>query len=218
MDLTNGGAPASEEWRAGSSASLLAAEPVSLEQRIIAATLRCVSRWGVAKSTLDDIAREAGCSRATVYRVFPGGKDVVLLAVVRHEMEAVLDDVAAASRAATSVEDLLAIVLWHGVHAVRTHEALCYLVEHEPGVILPWISFDGLDPLLDLVTSFVAPLAERFLDPRSAREAAEALCRLVVAYAFDIDPTAEAVLTGPDDARRLVRTYLVPGLTVPGPD
>src|SRR5262245_45253316 len=47
----------------------------SLEDRILAATLRCLGKWGTVKTTLDDIAREAGCSRATVYRTFPGGKD-----------------------------------------------------------------------------------------------------------------------------------------------
>ena len=45
------------------------------DKRIVDATLRCVGRWGLAKTTLDDVAREAGCSRATVYRLFPGGKD-----------------------------------------------------------------------------------------------------------------------------------------------
>ena len=36
------------------------------------AALACVARVGVAKTTLDDVAKEAGCARATVYRCFPG--------------------------------------------------------------------------------------------------------------------------------------------------
>src|SRR6266851_644407 len=55
--------------------------------RMVDATLRCIARWGVAKTTLDDVAREAGCSRATVYRLFPGGKDGLLDAVARTETE-----------------------------------------------------------------------------------------------------------------------------------
>ena len=58
----------------------------SPEERIIDATLRCIARWGVGKTTLDDAAREAGCSRATVYRLFPGGKDGLLDAVCRAEL------------------------------------------------------------------------------------------------------------------------------------
>ena len=58
----------------GTRSLLVAPSDAPLEQRILAATIRCVSRWGVGKTTLDDIAREAGCSRATIYRVVPGGK------------------------------------------------------------------------------------------------------------------------------------------------
>ena len=54
--------------------------------RIIDATLTCLARHGTVKTTVDDIARQAGVSRATVYRVFPGGRDEMLAAVVDTEM------------------------------------------------------------------------------------------------------------------------------------
>ena len=38
---------------------------------------------GHRKTTLDDLAREAGLSRATTDRVFPGGKDHVVAALVQ---------------------------------------------------------------------------------------------------------------------------------------
>ena len=57
-----------------------------VDGRVLDATLRCVARWGVAKTTLDDVAREAGCSRATVYRAFPGGKEALLEALARREV------------------------------------------------------------------------------------------------------------------------------------
>ena len=38
-------------------------------QKIIEATYACVARWGLAKTTVEDAAREAKVSRATVYRV-----------------------------------------------------------------------------------------------------------------------------------------------------
>src|SRR5207237_771201 len=56
------------------------------EQRVIDAALRCIARWGVSKTTLDDVAREASCSRATIYRQFPGGKDALLGAIARTEL------------------------------------------------------------------------------------------------------------------------------------
>ena len=36
--------------------------------RILDATLALIARWGVAKTALGDVAKEAGCSRATLYR------------------------------------------------------------------------------------------------------------------------------------------------------
>ena len=46
----------------------------------------CLARYGTAKTTVDDIARQAGVSRATIYRVFPGGRDEILAAVVDTEV------------------------------------------------------------------------------------------------------------------------------------
>jgi AcrR family transcriptional regulator len=37
-----------------------------LDDRIRRAALACVSRKGVRKTTLDDVAGEAGCSRASI--------------------------------------------------------------------------------------------------------------------------------------------------------
>ena len=58
--------------------------------RITAGALACIARWGMAKTTLDDIAREAGCSRATIYRLFPGGKRAVLDATGEVELARIL--------------------------------------------------------------------------------------------------------------------------------
>ena len=52
------------------------------ERRVAEALLRCVARWGLAKTTIEDLAREAGVSRATVYRLVPGGKQAVLYVAV----------------------------------------------------------------------------------------------------------------------------------------
>src|SRR6185312_10727510 len=65
------------EWRS---------PPVSdVRERLLQATYDCVARWGLAKTTVEDAAREAGVSRATVYRYFPGGRDELIGAVVGWE-------------------------------------------------------------------------------------------------------------------------------------
>jgi AcrR family transcriptional regulator len=184
-------------------------EPTPLVTRILDGTLRCVGRWGVAKTTLDDIAREAGCSRATIYRAFPGGKTSVLLAAGEAEVRRLLDALAAELETADDLETLLTVGMAELIGAVRTHEALQYLLAHEPGTVLTHLSFDALDPLLSMATEFGAPYLERYLPPADAAAAAEWIARLVVSYA--VEP-AHADLAQRANARRFVCTYVLPGL------
>ena len=58
----------------------------SPEDRILDAARRCVERWGINKLTIDDVATEANVSRATLYRIFPGGKDVMFDALRVREL------------------------------------------------------------------------------------------------------------------------------------
>ena len=55
---------------------------IDSRQRTIEATYACVARRGIAKTTVEDVAREAGISRATVYRAFPGGRDELIDATI----------------------------------------------------------------------------------------------------------------------------------------
>jgi AcrR family transcriptional regulator len=41
---------------------------------ILDAAKSCCERWGLAKVTIEDIANEAGVSRATLYPYFPAAK------------------------------------------------------------------------------------------------------------------------------------------------
>src|SRR5687767_12580268 len=104
--------------------------PVQLEDRIVEAMLECIGRWGIAKTTADDIARTAGVSRATLYRVFPGGKDVAFDALLRHETARFFEVVSERLADAATVEDLVVTGLTEAARFVRDHAALQYLITH----------------------------------------------------------------------------------------
>lgn len=53
------------------------------KQRIIDAAKRCMSRWGTQKSSMNDIAREAGVSRNTLYCHFTNRDDVISAAMLQ---------------------------------------------------------------------------------------------------------------------------------------
>ncbi|MEQ0558536.1 TetR/AcrR family transcriptional regulator [Amycolatopsis sp. NEAU-NG30] len=46
-------------------------------RRIVEAATACLDRVGLAKTNLSDVAAEAGVTRQTVYRYFPGLKDIL---------------------------------------------------------------------------------------------------------------------------------------------
>lgn len=181
-----------------------------LEQRLIAAALTCVARWGLTKTTLDDVAREAGCSRATVYRLFPGGKDTLVATVLESELRRMLDELGHRLDRATTVEDKLV----HGVVFASTvltrHPALRFVLDNEPDQLLPHVAFDRFDDLLADVSAFATPHLAPELGGAAAARTGEWVARLVLSYA--LHPSEAFDVTVEADARRFVRTFLLPAL------
>ncbi len=182
----------------------------STRVRIVDGALRCLARQGVAKTTVDDIAREAGLSRATLYRTFPGGRDSVLGAVVETESARLTSALAVAMGEAEDLEDVLVAGMVESTRRLRSHAALTYLLTHEPGVILPHLTFAELDRLLLAAGDVAAPFFARWLQPDQASRAAEWAARIVLAYLYEPEPSAD--LADPDECRALVRAFVLPGI------
>jgi AcrR family transcriptional regulator len=53
-------------------------------ERILAAAERCIDRHGIRKTTMDDVAREVGLSRPSVYRYFADRDDLLIELIARH--------------------------------------------------------------------------------------------------------------------------------------
>lgn len=181
------------------------------EERVLEATLRCIARWGVAKTTLDDVARDAGISRPTVYRLFPGGKDGLMDAVARVEVRRFFTAVADRMAEADTLEDTLVSGMAEAGRRVCGHPALQFLFAHEPEAVLPRLAFAKLDEVLAASARVAAPSLQRWLDPDAALRAGEWAARLVLSYACTpgqshVDIADEA------SVRRLVRAFVLPGL------
>jgi len=184
-----------------------------MAERIVAAALRCIARWGLAKTTLEDVAREAGCSRATLYRTFPGGKEAVFAAAADAELHRLESAVAEAVRAAGDLEDALVAAVATVARHLDGHAVFQFLLAHEPGLVLPHLAFHELDALLQRVRAFGGPLLAPYLDAEDAARAAEWVIRIVISYTCS--PAAGVQLTDDTSVRRLVRRFVLPGLSVP---
>ena len=189
---------------------------VVTEERVIDAALRCIARWGVAKTSLDDVAREAGISRATVYRLFPGGKDGLMEAVARAEAQRFFAGVAAAMAAADTLEDVLVAGMAEAGRRVLGHPALAFLMEHEPETVLPHLAFAKLDEVLDAAARVAAPYLEPLLPTADdAARAAEWAARIVLSYACT-PGESHVDIADAESVRRLVRSFVLPGLVPRG--
>jgi AcrR family transcriptional regulator len=182
--------------------------PAGIHERAVAATLTCIERHGIAKTTLDDIAREAGCSRATLYRYF-GGRSELVTDAVHAEANRVIALVRAAAETADSLEEaVVAMLLTAGVE-IGEHPALRFVADFEPEILLPHLTFGGGDRFLATASVALAPSLERFLLNRAQR-AAEWIAR--VGLTLWLSSTRPFVLTDHAGVRAYVREFVLPAI------
>lgn len=180
-----------------------------MDARVVEAALRCLAQFGVSKTTVEDVASAAGCSRATLYRYFPG-KRALLEAVVEHETRRLAAAIDAAAANADTLEDLAVGVLLTAGREFAEHDALRHVLAVEPEAILPHFAFERGNRVLGVASVLLAPHLSRFLRPDLAARAGEWLCRLV--FTYFLTPSDYVALDDEASVRRLVRTFVLPGL------
>ena len=77
------------------------------ETRVLDAAMGCVERFGFSKVTIDDITAASGVSRATIYRLFPGGREVLFEAMRLRELENFFSRLQSAASGSSNIEELL---------------------------------------------------------------------------------------------------------------
>jgi AcrR family transcriptional regulator len=161
----------------------------------------------MSKVTVDDIAAEAGVSRATLYRLFPGGRDTLFEVVRVAETEEFLRRLTACLDGADSLEELLVRGLVEATGLLRSDEHLQLMLLSEPGAVAQELTVEGLPRILAVTSAFLAPLLGPFVGERSD-ELAEWLTRTVIS--FFLVPSVHTDLGDRRSAERFVRQFLLP--------
>lgn len=189
-----------------------AARP-STRQRILEATYVCVARWGLAKTTLEDAAREAGVSRATVYRHFPGGRDELVDAVVLWQFLQFFAHLYEELHDAVTLEEVLTRGLVFARRSMLEHDVLQLLLQTEPEVLLPKLTTEA-ERVVGMVAGFLLPYVarQRVAPGVDVHEAADYLARMTLSF---IAAPGSWDLTDPDQVADLVRFELLAGLVGP---
>ena len=145
------------------------------KQRIaLDAATEVFCRYGFHRTTMGDIAKEAGMSRPALYLLFPD-KDAVFAAVVRHMDETkrgeIRDEIAAASGLHTKL--LRACISW-GCHGVDIAEA------HPDAADLFDLSFPVVQEVYQNFQTFVAELIAEQVRRSGIKARPEELARTLV--------------------------------------
>jgi AcrR family transcriptional regulator len=187
------------------------AEP---RDRVLAAVVDVAGRTGLARLTVDEVAREAGVARASVYRWFPGGREQLIDEGVTWEVGRYLGRLEAATADAVDLRDRLIRMIDHARRALADHAVLQRLLDTEPGGVLPQLQQTAplvIAVLRDQLAPHVAaePRRRAEVDPA---EAADWLARMAISY---IVQQGRWRLDDPAELARLVDEELLAGIVTP---
>jgi AcrR family transcriptional regulator len=176
--------------------------------RVLDAAKRCCERWGVAKVTVDDIAAESGVSRATLYRLFPGGRDVLYEALRVRETEEFMATLTQHVAGATTFEDVVVRGVVGATRMLQTDEHLKLMLASEPGEVLTDLTVAGLPRIFRVATVFLTPSFAPYIGREQSARLAEWLARVVLSYF--LAPSRYVDLADEASATEFVRSFVLP--------
>ena len=182
--------------------------------RVLEGAYECIARRGMAKTTVDDVAAASGVSRATIYRLFPGGKDEVLRDTVGWEMDRFFLQLGEELGDAADFPEFLERALPLARRELLEHAVLQKVLETEPDRLNALITVQQ-DRVIGAIAAYFLPLLER--DRAAGLVASDADLAPVAEYVARLSLSLIASpgrhdLTDPAEVRRLVRGELLGGV------
>jgi AcrR family transcriptional regulator len=187
-------------------------------ERLIDAAEACFHRYGVMKTTVEDVATTAQVSRATVYRYFDG-RDSIILAVLLREAGRFLDRLRDKLAAQPDLETAVVTGVIFTLKAVRADENLALLFAPEAAGLTGSVA-GASQALFELTANFLMPLFDAAQEVGELRpgidldDAAEWTLRTILSLLTVAGPRKRSDA----DLYRYLQTFLVPSLvTDPSP-
>lgn len=191
--------------------------PNDLSERVLAGAYGAVGRFGLSKTTVDDVARISGVSRATIYRLFPGGRDELMRETVGWEMNHFFARLADAVADAPDLAQRLERGLAFARRSVLDHALLQKVLAAEPDVLLPLMTVEQ-HRVLRYMTAYLRPLLEiegnagRLRPGLDLDDAADYVARMILSL---IGSPGRWDLSDPPSVHDLVHHELLGGILAP---
>src|SRR4051812_15519012 len=115
----------------------------TVRERVLEGGLVSIGRYGLARTTVDDVAAAAGVSRATIYRHFPGGREQLVADTVAWEQGRFFSQLGEAVAGSADLCVLLENALVFARKALAEHAVFQRVVETEPDRLLPLLTVES---------------------------------------------------------------------------
>ncbi|CAM3853403.1 TetR/AcrR family transcriptional regulator [Smaragdicoccus niigatensis] len=187
----------------------------TVEARILDAALVQFEKVGFRKTTIEDIARQAGVDRVTVYRRI-GSRDDVVQAVVSREVAATLAELDELPAKHDNIDDLIADIFVTIIVKWRNHALVQRMLVLEPERLVTKLTIDGeltftmsvaatASALRRAVSSGLVP------EPTDLETRAELVCRVV--HSMILAPYGQLRNADEQHLDAFARKFLVPIVT-----
>jgi Transcriptional regulator len=147
--------------------------------RVLAAASALFARWGYDKTSVEDIAREAGISKGAVYLEFPG-KEELFRAVLYHEFARYTGDWIRRFRSDTGEWSISGMVR-HSLEAIRANPLIRALMTRDRRVFGGFLRQDG-----GLFSALIGQRAELFARLQKAGALRDDIPAPVLAYLVSV--------------------------------
>lgn len=179
------------------------------------AAVRCVERDGVRNVSMEAVAAQAGVSRTTLYRHFPGGRSQLVSETATWQVGRFWRRLAEAVADLPTLEDRLVAGLVLGTKLMRRSSILANLLEPELDELV-----NALQPTETIVHQVMRDYLTELLEAEAAagrlrpgvdaREASAYLTRMILSY---MGSPAGWDLADEAQTRRLVQTQFLGGIS-----
>ena len=161
-----------------------------------------IEKWGLDKVTIDDVAHLSGVSRATIYRMFPGGRDVLFEALRVRNLNEFFTGLRAAVDRSDSLIDLVVDITVYATNELRSDEQLVAMLANEEAPAIRSLTVEGLPRIINVASSYLRPLFDDHLPRDASQPFVDLLARLVISHF--LAPSTHVNLGDAESARQFL--------------
>lgn len=191
-------------------------QPSDVRNRIMQAAVACVERTSIRGFSLEDVASQAGVSRTTIYRYFPGGRAQLVEQTATWEVGRFWGRLAEAVENLPTLEDRLVAGLVIGRKLMSRSTILANLVD--PELLELFEAVQPSEPLIhgvirDYMRDLLAgeELAGRLRPGMTPELGADYLMRMTLSF---MSSPAGVDLTDDRATRHVIRTQFLAGVLI----